>query len=75
MAELHSEMSSGMDMIRNAAEVASLSLDKHYNRVWLQIDQRRIKRVRFSQNLLKLHVDNLFKDTEEVINHIWGKLA
>lgn len=65
---------SGFEMLRIGAEVASLSLDKHWAKTWLKIDSNRIASAR-SDRGRQLAVDQLFRDTEQVIDHIWKQLA
>lgn len=65
---------SGMDIIRMGAEVASLTLERHWAITWLKIDQNRIAIMR-SDRARRIAVDHLFRNTEEVIDHIWKQLA
>jgi hypothetical protein len=64
-----------MDMIRDAAEAASLHLDRHPYRVWLKIDSNRIDKLATTRRLLKIHVDKLDEDTELVLAPLWKHMA
>lgn len=65
----------GMDMIRDAAEAASLHLARHPHKVWLKIDSNRIEKLATTPRLLKLHVDKLDEDTELVLVPLWKHMA
>lgn len=67
-------MADQLEMLRIGAEVASLTLEKHYCKVWLKIDTNRIASARSERGRI-LAVDQLFRDTEQVIDHIWKQLA
>jgi hypothetical protein len=64
----------GMDMIRDAAEIASLHLAAHPHRMWLKIDANRIEKLGTTPRLLKLHVDKLDEDTELVLAPLWKRV-
>jgi hypothetical protein len=68
------DISTGWQMIQMAAEVATLTLESHWAKTWLKIDANRIGSAR-SDRGRKLAVDQLFRDTESVIDHIWKQLA
>lgn len=63
----------GMDMIRDAAEAASLH--KHSHRTWVQIDINRLEKAKWAPHQLKLHVDRLFEDTDVVLEPLWKQMA
>ncbi len=67
-------------MIRLAAEVATARLKRHPQRIWIALDQNRISNIRpcptrRPTQALRNNVDQLFRDTEEVISHIWADVA
>ena len=64
----------GMDMIRDAAEVASLHLARHPHALWLKIDSNRIEKLGTTPRLLKLHINRRDEDTELVLAPLWKEL-
>ena len=64
----------GMDMIRDAAEVASLHLARHPNEVWLKIDSNRIEKLGTTPERLKVHVDRRDEGTDLVLAPLWKEL-
>lgn len=64
----------GMDVIGDAAEAASLHLAQHPHRMWLKIDENRIEKMATTPRLLRLHVDQRDKDTELVLKHLWKRI-
>jgi hypothetical protein len=63
----------GMDMIRDAAEVASLHAHSH--RTWVTIDINRIEKTIWRGQALKIQVDRLFEDTDIVLAPLWRQIA
>jgi hypothetical protein len=64
-----------MDVIRDAAEAASLHLACHPHRMWLKIDENRIEKLGTTPRLLKLHVDKRDEDTELVLEPLWKRIT
>lgn len=64
----------GMDVIRDAAEAASLHLAHHPHALWLRIDSNRIEKLGTTPRLLRLHVDQRDKDTELVLEPLWKRI-
>jgi hypothetical protein len=64
-----------MDMIRDAAEVASIHLARHPHALWLRIDHNRIEKLATTPRLIKIHVDKRDEDTELVLEPLWKQLA
>lgn len=63
-----------MELIMMAAEVASLTLKTHWAQTWLKIDMNRITSAR-SDRGRRVAIDQLFVDTEKVIDHIGKQIA
>lgn len=64
----------GMDMIRDAAEAASLHLDRTSHKVWLTIDQNRIEKMTWSAHQLRILVDKRDEDTEAILTPLWKRM-
>lgn len=69
------KLRTGMDIIRDAAEAASLHLACHPHRVWLKIDENRIEKLATNERLIKIHVDRRDEDTELVLASLWKQIA
>lgn len=63
----------GMDILRDAAEAATLH--KHPHMFWVRVDMSRIEKAKWAPPQLKMNVDQLFKDTDMVLAPLWKQMS